>query len=343
MGIDSVIERMNKKFDAEVITKASKLPPVQRVPTQLTSLDLFSGGGLPMGVPILLAGQKSSGKSAFCYHVAGQAIKKYGGFIEIVQTEAGFDKQWAKSCGLPIKNTGISDKAESLDVGLDMCLYMMKTDKPRCIIFDSLSALPADGAASVSESKSHGGRAKPMNDFFRRINGAVDKQEPPLIIFIEHLHPNITGHGYITGGGETKGYMSVLEMRFRRTGSLLQVMETDVGEVELPIEITVGWEIRKSKVSPDGGRGEFNLGLRTMDGIVAGDINDFSETLALGVHMGVVKKKGAWFQIGEEKYHGMQGLRRGLTTKTLKQALQQTGEAGGQEDSQADEGESDPE
>jgi RecA/RadA recombinase len=248
-----------------------------------------------------------------------------------VQSEGGLDKDWAERCGLPIDATAVSDTIEELASALELTIRILKESKPRCLIFDSLSALPGDSKKAVGDSKSHGERAKPMNDFFRKLNGAIDKQEPPLLLFIEHLHPNIGGYGYITTGGETKGYMSVVEMRFRRTGSLVQLMETDVGEAELPIELTTAWELRKSKVSPDGGRGEFNLGLRDMEGIVAGEINDFNETLALATYLGIVQKKGAWFQIGEDKYHGLQGVRRELTTSALKQIIVEAGEAGGKE------------
>lgn len=312
-----MIKQINKDLKTEALVKASDVEPIQRISTGLYSMDEFTGGGLPLSVPVMLNGFKSTAKSAFCYHMAGRVVQERGGTVTLMQTEPGFDVDWSALCGLPLNKTAICMDVGTLSVALDMILKILKDTKPSCVIFDSLSGLSSDPTEAVSDSKSYGGRAKPMNDFFRKLNYFIDAENPPLIIFIEHLHPIIGGRGYTTTGGETKGYMAVMEMRFNKKLTISQVIGTGAGETELPIQIDVGWNIRKSKVCAHGGGGQFSLDLRESVGTVPGRISDYAELLALASMMGVVKKRGAWFQVGEDKYQGALNLQAAVSRDAL--------------------------
>ncbi len=315
-----IVEELNKKLKADVFAVASDLPEIVKVSTGLYSLDMQTGGGLPLGMPILLSGKKSTSKSAFCYYMAGQCIEQRGGFAQIVQAEPGFDIRWAEKCGLPAKDT-VYTEASSLAATLDTIIYILKNEKPSCLILDSLSAIPADPENNASDSKSRGERAIPSNNFFRRLGYAIDRDDPPLIVFIEHLYQNVGGMPYepkyITTGGETKGYMAVLEIRFSNTKMLKGVMETDAGEIEIPVEATVGWTIQKGKTCPKGGNGTFSIGLIDTDIVKAGEITDYDELLNIATMIGAVKKAGAWFSYGEEKVQGIGGLRQKLSRDDL--------------------------
>lgn len=307
---DDIIQLTNKRIGADVLKPASRLH-MKRVRTGLLSLDEHTEGGLPMGVPISVAGKKSVGKSAFCYHMCGQAEKQYGGAGCLIQTEGGFVPYWAEKCGLPPCDFVPVFEATKLGQTLELVLNILRESKPTWVLLDSLSMLSADPDKSVVDSKSRGERAIPTNNFFRNIMSAMSTEHPPLFLYIEHLHPDVSSPygGLITTGGETKGYANVMEIRLMLDQFDKRDIETGMGKQELPVTQKVQWEIRKSKASPTRGRGCYTLGLRDTEWSRAGEISDFDEVLARAINLGHVKKAGAWFTIGDEKYQGAEKLK----------------------------------
>jgi len=330
--ITPVIKQVNKEVNAEMLQRASALDVGTKIPTGLVSLDKTLRGGLPTGAPILLAGFKSTGKSAFCYHMAGRVVEETGGMVVLVQTEPGFDIEWAAACGLPVDNTifttcedasGEHDMGGDLSDTLDVVLMLLRDHKPACLIFDSLSALSGSADRAIGDTKSRGDRSKPIAEFFRKLNWNMDRDAPPVLLIVEHLQPNVASPygGQITTGGVVKGYIATTEIWFRRAGRVVEVVDELLDEKgkprELPVELEVSWEIKKSKTSPEGGVGKFNLGLRDTNIIHAGEISDFEDLLAQAIMLGIVEKKGSWFNYEGEKHQGVFNLRQALTRDVL--------------------------
>jgi len=352
--LSAIIKQVNSDVNAEMLQRASAIDVGDRIATGLVSLDKTLRGGLPVGAPILLAGFKSTGKSAFCYHMAQRVFEDTGGVIVLVQTEPGFDIEWAAMCGLPTDNTifttcedasGKHDMGGDLSDTLDVVLMLLKKHKPACVILDSLSALSGSMDKAVGDGKSRGDRAKPIAEFFRKLNWHMDKETPPLMLVVEHLQPNLASSygGQITTGGVVKGYIATTEIWFRRVGRVVEVVDELLDEKgkprELPVELEITWEIKKSKTSPEGGVGKFNLGLRDTQIIRAGEISDFEDLMAQAIMLGIVEKKGSWFMYGGEKYQGIFNLRSSLTTDALKELIAGAGEESGKENSGGDGGE----
>ncbi len=327
-----IVDLLNKGFKSEVVKLAVDVPGIRHISTGLQSMDLATGGGLPLGMPILLAGQKSSGKSAFCYKMAGRCVEELQRPAFLLQAEQGFDIDWAIKCGLPANGMVFTDKIPDLRSGLQYILNGVKEHQPSCVIMDSLSALSADPDKSLHESTSRGERAIPINEFFRKLGPLMDYDNPPLMIFIEHLHQDVNNPhgGFKTMGGETKGYMAVLEMRFRTASKVKRVVEYGDNEIEIPVEAEIRWEIRKNKVAPTGFEGTFTLGLVDTPITVAGEISDFGELLAIGQKMGVIKKAGSWYVIGENKVQGIGGIKAAYTTDALREIIAAARNTGGE-------------
>jgi recombination protein RecA len=320
-----VANETNKDMGDEYAQVISDVFPLLRVSTGLISLDEATGGGLPLGCPISLRGKKGVSKSAFCYYMAGRTIEQYGGIAYLVQTEPGFSMEWATACGLPDKGIRIdaTGYGSTLNVTLECILGILKTKTPRVLIIDSLSAMPEDPDKSIIDSKSRGGRAKPTNEFFRNLLGAISDNEPPLFLYVEHLHPNVANPygGDIVLGGETKGYMDVLEIKFRYMEPVKHTFKGEIGDEELPAGIKVGWQIQKSKIGPTGGTGCFTLGIRKTDYLTPGEITDYSELVQRAVLMKIIKKAGAWFSYGEQKFQGEAGLKAAVEPETLRSLI----------------------
>lgn len=322
-NIDDFVKSANKS--GKVLSVASDAGIKEWVSTGLLSMDDALGGGLPTGGPILLQGRPSSGKSAFAYMMAGKMIDKHGGKCLIMQTEAGFDPKWAAKCGLPLKNTIICDNITDISLSLDYALSMLQNNNDiNCFIFDSISAID-DTSSAISDSTSRGARAIPQNKFFKRLCGAIEQPVDPLLMFMEHLHPNVASPygGLITTGGETKKYMSILTMRFfqQREGSTAVVLDDNISNDEIIVEAIIKWEVIKNKGGPQGGSGTFNLGLRDSPVSVAGRINNYRSLFVEAMLRGVVKKSGSWFRIGDDKYQGEANFKKNVTEDTLKEIV----------------------
>ena len=327
---------VNEKMEQPLLRLASELPPIKRVQTGLLSLDIETRGGLPMGVPISVQGFKSVGKSAFCYNMCGKAVEQYGGIGVLIQTEGGFVPKWAELCGLPPCNFVPVFEASRLDQTLDLILNVLRESTPTYILLDSLSMLSADPDKSLVDSESRGARAKPSNTFFRSLIAAMNDEKPPLFLYIEHLHPDVANihGGWRPSGGETKGYANVMEIRLKMDTDPKdkKPLETDFGKQELPVKQKVQWELKKSKVSPKGGKGTYSLGLRDTLWSRAGEISDFDELLARCIHLGHVQKTGAWYQIGNEKYQGQENLKAAVGDNALRELALRPRQERGEED-----------
>lgn len=333
----TIKKAINTRLKGDYVKLASEVEDMPKVTTGLLSFDEQTNGGLPMGFPISFQGRKSVGKSAFTYMMGGRAVDQYGGEVLLLQSEKGFDTEWAKQCGLPIKDT-IYFEGDDLRSSLQLILNVLQIDKPICVILDSLSMLSGNPTGSLVDSKSRGERAVPINEFFRKLVHAMDREHPPLFMYIEHLHPVMDRPGLMTTGGETKGYANGMEIRLTidsYVGTEFQSYTDATKKVELPVQSKVAWEIRKSKSCPFKGQGTYQLGLRETPFCKPGEINDYDELVVRGILNGHIQKAGSWFSIVEtnEKYQGLEKLKAAVGTSTLREIVLRPRPEGGEEHS----------
>jgi RecA/RadA recombinase len=345
MNIDELLKSINK--DGKIVTAAKDAGIKEWVSTGMFAMDDALGGGIPTGGPVFFEGKPSSGKSAFAYYMAGRMIKKNKGKALIIQSEAGFDKKWAAKCGLPLKDTAICDSVKDLGLALDFVLKTFtESDDINCLIFDSLSGL-GDTSTTVSDSHSRGERAIPQNRFFRKLANAINQPIDPLLMFMEHLHPNVASSygGQTTSGGETKKYMSILTIRFQKqyTGSTVVVFDPKASKEEEIVEMLVGWDVQKNKGGPAGSKGTFNLGLRDSEVSVAGRIDNYRGLFTEALLRKIVTKAGSWYKFGDEKFHGEANFKKGVTADTLEKLIIEARKGVREAGSEGDGGKDDPE
>ncbi|PIR50107.1 DNA recombination/repair protein RecA, partial [Candidatus Peregrinibacteria bacterium CG10_big_fil_rev_8_21_14_0_10_54_7] len=71
---------------------------VEFIPTNIVSLDLALGGGVPRGRVIEIYGPESSGKTTLATHIIAQ-IQQKGGVAAFVDAEHALDPEYAKKLG----------------------------------------------------------------------------------------------------------------------------------------------------------------------------------------------------------------------------------------------------
>ena len=63
MSIEKLVTQVNKKY-GNVMTKGSAVLEIPRIPTGSLSLDVETGGGIPVGRISTISGQYSDGKTS---------------------------------------------------------------------------------------------------------------------------------------------------------------------------------------------------------------------------------------------------------------------------------------
>ena len=156
--------------------------------------------------------------------------------------------------------------------------------------------MPASSAALVPKAEiegdmgdSHVGlQARLMSQALRKLTGAISRSKT-CVIFINQLRMKIGvmfGSPETTTGGQALKFYASVRMDIRRIETLKN------GQDAIGIRARV--KVIKNKVAPPFRQAEFDIMYN--EGIsVAGSVLD------VGTDLGIVRKSGAWFYLGEER------------------------------------------
>jgi recombination protein RecA len=135
-----------------------------------------------------------------------------------------------------------------------------------------------------------------MSQALRKITGAVSRSKTS-VIFTNQLRSKIGvmfGSPETTTGGNALKFYASLRMDIRRIAAIKNGEEVVGNRTKV--------KVVKSKVAPPFKITEFDILYN--EGISkAGDLID------LGVSNGIIKKSGAWFTYGEDRFQGREGFR----------------------------------
>lgn len=265
-------------------------------------------GGLRYGGEHLFWGPTGSGKTMAAYQTLALA-QKQGKSCALVDSEGAFTVKWGQELGIDTdKLLIITDKnmarvtnkcKELLDKGIDF------------LLIDSISTLlpPAyfdkDGELKeMGDTNAIANHAKGCVTMLNILNGA--NKGNTLVLFLSQQTTNITPVGAIQmphGGNKFRHNMtsivkfgSNLAEKHRLTGDVTEGDHIFTKVTGRP----VNWFIEKER-----GPGMHSKG--TYDIYFAGEfvgIDNVSEMVDYGVEYGVIKKRGAWFDIYEDSLQG---------------------------------------
>ena len=164
---------------------------VPRFHSGCTLFDCVVGGGISGAYPesriVNIVGWHSCNKTGLLIEAcANFAITYPDGLIRYTESEAAFDRLYARKIGLPLDRVEFSDDCFTVeDVEKDVRAFLVKLKGRRGLyILDSLDAL--SDAAELDrdiEDKSMGAqKAKKMSEFFRRLTKKMSKAGVTLII-----------------------------------------------------------------------------------------------------------------------------------------------------------------
>ncbi|MGC4106330.1 MAG: recombinase RecA [Thermomicrobiales bacterium] len=291
-SVDMAIAQIERQFGKGSIMKMTpgEVNPMQidAIPTGSIALDLALGiGGVPRGRIVEVYGPESSGKTTLALHIIAEA-QKMGGMAAIVDAEHALDPVYASKLGVDLDELLIS-QPDTGEQALEITETLVRSGALDVIVVDSVAALVPKAEIEGDMGDSHVGlQARLMSQALRKLTGAISRSKT-CVIFINQLRMKIGvmfGSPETTTGGQALKFYASVRMDIRRIETLKN------GQDAIGIRARV--KVIKNKVAPPFRQAEFDIMYN--EGIsVAGSVLD------VGVDLGIVRKSGAWFYLGEDR------------------------------------------
>jgi len=272
---------------------------IEAIPTGALSLDYALGiGGIPRGRVTEVYGPESSGKTTLCLHVIAEA-QKMGGLAAFIDAEHALDVNYAKKLGVDTANLLIS-QPDYGEQALEITDTLVRSNALDVIVIDSVAALvPRSEIEGEMGDATMAVQARLMSQALRKLTAAISKSKTS-VVFINQLRSKIGvmfGNPETTTGGNALKFYASLRIDIRRIAAIKE------GENVIGNRTKV--KIVKSKVAPPFKQVEFDI-------LYNEGISKTGDLIDLGVDLGIVKKSGAWFTYGEDRFQGREGFRQKL-------------------------------
>jgi recombination protein RecA len=291
-AVDLAIAQIERQFGKGSIMKMApgEVNPMQidAIPTGSIALDLALGiGGLPRGRIVEIYGPESSGKTTLALHVIAEA-QKMGGIAAIIDAEHALDPIYAGKLGVDLDELLIS-QPDTGEQALEIAETLVRSGALDVVVIDSVAALVPKAEIEGDMGDSHVGlQARLMSQALRKLTGAISRSKT-CVIFINQLRMKIGvmfGNPETTTGGQALKFYSSVRMDIRR----IEAIKDGTNSVGMRARV----KVVKNKTAPPFRQAEFDIMYN--EGIsVAGSVLD------VGTDLGIVRKSGAWFYLGEER------------------------------------------
>ncbi|MBA4250820.1 MAG: recombinase RecA [Chlorobiaceae bacterium] len=269
---------------------------VEAIPTGSLSLDWALGiGGVPRGRVVEIYGPESSGKTTLCLHIISEA-QKTGGLAAFIDAEHALDINYAKKLGVDTANLLVS-QPDFGEQALEITDTLVRSNALDIIVIDSVAALvPRAEIEGEMGDPQMANQARLMSQALRKLTGAISRSKT-VVIFTNQLRSKIGvmfGSPETTTGGNALKFYASVRLDIRR---IAQIKEgNDVIGNRTKVKIV------KSKVASPFKEVEFDI-------LYNEGISKTGDVLDLAVLHNIVKKGGAWFTYGEDRFQGREQFR----------------------------------
>jgi recombination protein RecA len=287
-AIDLALAQIERRFGKGAIMKLGESPKVQveAIPTGSIALDLALGvGGIPRGRITEIYGPESSGKTTLCQHIIAN-VQRAGGYAAFVDAEHALDPVYAARCGVDTHNLLIS-QPDTGEQALEIVDSLVRSNALDVIVIDSVAALVPRAEIEGEMGDSHVGlQARLMSQAMRKLTGAISTSNTS-VIFTNQLREKVGvmfGNPEVTAGGKALKFYASVRLDIRRTDSIKQGQDVMGNRTRV--------RVVKNKVAPPFKTAEFDI-------MYSEGISREGGLIDLGLEMGLVKKSGAWFTVGD--------------------------------------------
>src|SRR5437764_11334166 len=287
-AIELALTQIERRFGKGAIMKlgdAAKVH-VEAIPTGSIALDLGLGvGGIPRGRVTEIYGPESSGKTTLCLHIIASA-QRAGGYAAFVDAEHALDPSYAAKCGVDTNNLLIS-QPDTGEQAFEIVDSLVRSNAIDVVVIDSVAALAPRAEIEGEMGDSHVGlQARLMSQALRKLTSAISNSNTS-VIFTNQLREKIGvmfGNPETTAGGKALKFYASVRLDIRRIDSIKQGQEVMGSRTRV--------KVVKNKVAPPFRVAEFDI-------MYSEGISREGGLIDLGLEMGLVKKSGAWFNVGD--------------------------------------------
>jgi recombination protein RecA len=282
------IERQFGKGSIMKMGEATTRMQIDSIPTGTIALDLALGvGGIPRGRITEIYGPESSGKTTLAQHIIAEA-QRIGGTAAYIDAEHAFDPIYAERCGIKLDELLIS-QPDTGEQALEIVETLVRSGAIDVIVVDSVAALVPRAEIDGDMGDSHVGlQARLMSQALRKLTGAISRSRTS-VIFINQLRMKIGvmfGNPETTTGGNALKFYASVRLDIRR----IEAIKSGTDSIGIRARV----KVVKNKVAPPFRQAEFDIMYN--EGISAE-----GSVLDVGVDLGVVRKSGAWYYLGDER------------------------------------------
>lgn len=292
-ALELAMAHIQKQFGEGAIMSLGKHSSSQGlsvIKTGSVSLDLALGiGGVPRGRIIEIYGPESSGKSTLATHIVANA-QKNGGLAAYIDAEHALDPAYAARIGVNINDLMIS-QPDNGEEALNIAEMLARSNAVDVIVIDSVAALVPKSELEGEIGDQHMGlQARMMSQALRKLTATLSRSNT-CAIFINQIREKIGvmfGNPETTTGGRALKFYSSIRMDIRRISGIKN------GEGGSEIGSRVKVKVVKNKCAPPFQVAEFDI-------IFNEGISHLGSLIDVGVDLGLIDKKGAWFSYGSHR------------------------------------------
>jgi recombination protein RecA len=303
MTIDKLATQVNKKYGTNVMTLGSAVLEVPRIPTGSLSLDVETGGGIPVGRISTISGQYSDGKTSIVLKIVAEFQKKFPDEDVVwIDAEGAWDSSWARTLGVDADSVHLLHpeySQQAFDVA-EQCI----SEDVGLLVIDSIAALvPKEEAEATMEDWQIGLAARINNKFIRRTHSSLNDKRgsvvPPTVILINQLRENVGGYGSAETepGGKGIGFAASVRIKVRK-GELYPKPKSNYDTSVVPKAQMVKFYIEKNKTAPPHTRGHMWFYFDTLDAYrTKGSYDRLEEIIRYAKKFDIVLQRGSMFDL----------------------------------------------
>jgi recombination protein RecA len=289
-ALDSALTDINKRYGDGAIMRLGEAQhmAIDVVPTGSLTLDIAMGvGGLPRGRITEIYGSESSGKTTLCLSVIAQAQRR-GGLAAFVDMEHALDPIYAERIGVNLDTLYVS-QPDTGEQALEITESLVRSGALDVVVVDSVAALVPRAEIEGEMGDAHVGlQARLMSQALRKLAGTI-KATNTTVLFTNQLREKVGvmfGSPETTSGGRALKFYASVRLDIRRIQAIKQGGDTIGNRTRV--------RVTKNKVAAPFREAEFDIMF-----FESGAISKAGEIVDLGVDLGIIDKRGAFFRYND--------------------------------------------